>query len=169
MSKLSEKECKVIGCERGGGRAKGMCNMHYQRQRRYGRTQNIRIKKGMGTFTDHGYVKVAGEYQHRLIAEKYLKNGIKKDIEIYHVDNVTINNQNGNLVVCPDRAYLLALHRRKRAYEACGHADWRKCGACARYSPTENMYEYKSNCKSGKRYRHRQSFFKCVDRPIQAA
>jgi hypothetical protein len=46
------------------------------------------------------------------------------------------------LVVCQDHYYHMLLHRRQRAYEACGHANWRKCVYCKQYDSHSNLYIY---------------------------
>jgi hypothetical protein len=31
------------------------------------------------------------------------------------------------------------LHQRARAYDACGHSDWRKCWVCKQWDASENL------------------------------
>ena len=65
-------------------------------------------------------------YDHILKAEKALGKPLPLKAVVHH-------HTPEQLVVCQDQSYHLFLHRRKRAYEACGHADWRKCVHCKNY------------------------------------
>ena len=69
-------------------------------------------------------------YEHILIVEKVLGKHLLRKYQVHHVDEDVGNNKNNNLVVCEDHGYHMLLHRRKRAFEACGHVDWRKCWIC---------------------------------------
>lgn len=77
---------------------------------------------------------------HVLVAEKTLGKCLPKGAIVHHADGDKLNNDPSNLVICPDRAYHNMLHRRQRAYEACGHADWLKCNLCGHYDEPENLY-----------------------------
>lgn len=138
------KPCNVDGCTgfRNKHSAKGMCHKHYERYRTHGRTHRINRKPGEGTFSC-GYHKVEINNKnisiHRVIAEKALGKPLPKCAVIHHVDGNGLNNANSNLVICPDDAYHFLLHRRQRAYDACGHADWRKCAYCKEYDLPENL------------------------------
>ncbi len=74
-----------------------------------------------------GYV-----YEHILIAEKALGKLLPDKVEVHHYTPK-------QLVVCQDHAYHMFLHQRQRAYETCGHADWRKCRYCKLYDDLKNM------------------------------
>jgi hypothetical protein len=69
----------------------------------------------------HKYV-----YEHILIAEKTLGKFLPIGAVIHH-------HTSQQLVICENQAYHLLLHRRQRAYEACGHANWRKCWICKQW------------------------------------
>ena len=77
---------------------------------------------------------------HIAIGEKVLGKPLPKDAVIHHVDEDPSNNKKNNLVICENNKYHLLLHNRKKAYEACGHADWMKCWICKRYDSIDNLY-----------------------------
>lgn len=107
-----------------------------------------RNPRGAGSITGNGY-RIIGEGdsnnggtrrgEHVLVAEKALGRKLPEGVEVHHVDEVKLNNEPSNLVICPDRAYHMLLHRRTRALDACGHADWLKCPYCKQYDAPENM------------------------------
>lgn len=63
---------------------------------------------------------------------KAIKAKISHQIEIHHFTP-------DQLVVCQDRAYHKLLHYRQKAYETCGHANWRKCRYCKKYDDPNNL------------------------------
>lgn len=75
-----------------------------------------------------------------LVAEKVLGKPLPKKAKVHHVDENKKNDDPYNLVICENQAYHLLLHQRKRAYNACGHADWRKCLFCQKYDDSINLY-----------------------------
>ena len=77
--------------------------------------------------------------EHILVAEKALGKYIPNGARVHHVNLNRADNSNSNLVVCEGDAYHFLLHRRARAYFACGHADWLKCPYCKKYDSPENM------------------------------
>lgn len=77
---------------------------------------------------------------HVALVERALGKPLPKGVEIHHVDQNGLNNAPSNLVVCPDAAYHKLLHQRQRAFDACGHYDWRKCHICKQYDAPENMW-----------------------------
>jgi len=94
------------------------------------------------------------KYEHVLIAEKILGKPLPKGAVVHHVNGDGRDNRPENLVICQNQAYHLLLHMRAEAYDACGRADWRRCGYCEKYEPQENMYNdrgtvfYHASCKS---------------------
>jgi len=82
-----------------------------------------------------GYVK-----EHFLVVEKVISRFLVRPEEVHHVDLDGHNNSSDNLVLCPDTAYHQTLHRRLRALEACGHADWRWCWICKKYDSPSNVH-----------------------------
>lgn len=91
----------------------------------------------------NGYFKVRADgsqiREHVAVAERALGKRLPLGALVHHVDEDKSNNAPSNLVICPDDAYHLLLHRRMRALDACGHADWIKCWVCKRYSPPEQI------------------------------
>lgn len=79
-------------------------------------------------------------YEHILVAEAALGYSLPSGAEVHHVDRNRTNNAATNLVICENHAYHLFLHRRMRAYQACGRADWFKCRHCGKWDAPENMY-----------------------------
>jgi hypothetical protein len=77
---------------------------------------------------------------HVLVVEAVLGKPLDPKHPIHHVDQNRANNHPTNLVVCEDQAYHLLLHRRKRALEECGHADWLRCPYCKTHDDPANMY-----------------------------
>lgn len=63
------------------------------------------------------------------------------------------------LVLCQNQHYHMLLHLRKRAYEACGHANWRKCKFCKNWdNPQNNMY-VPTNPRGASHHRKCQSIY----------
>ena len=78
--------------------------------------------------------------EHILLAEKAYGKPLPPKAVVHHADSVGDNNQQNNLVICEDQGFHLVLHRRRRAFLACGHANWRKCKYCKQYDAPENLY-----------------------------
>jgi hypothetical protein len=95
-----------------------------------------------------GYV-----YEHVLIAERVLGKQLPNGVVIHHSNKQKASNENSNLVICQDNSYHQLLHQRMRAYEACGHASWRKCSYCKNYSPISDVilvqhHAYHRSCQN---------------------
>ncbi len=82
-----------------------------------------------------GYVSRA-----TLVAEKALGKPLPKGVTVHHINLNAGDDQNGNLVICENNGYHHTLHRRQRAYEACGNANWRKCQYCKKHDDPKNLY-----------------------------
>ena len=99
----------------------------------------------------NGYIR-----KYTLIAEAALGKYLPSNAQVHH--------HNGKqLVICQNCAYHFLLHQRTRAYEACGHANWRKCAFCKQYDDLNNLtinggnYPRKDNgCKSGENIYHKE-------------
>lgn len=77
---------------------------------------------------------------HIEIVEVILGKKLGPNVHIHHVNSIRHDNRHCNLVVCPDGAYHGLLHRRTRALDACGHADWSKCKFCKQWDDPKNLY-----------------------------
>lgn len=98
-----------------------------------GRSWSIKI-------SEHPRANKAGYvYEHILVAEKTLSKSLSPAAVVHHVDENPLNNINSNLVICENNGYHLILHRRRRAYQFCGHAHWRQCKYCHKYDDPENL------------------------------
>lgn len=78
-------------------------------------------------------------YEHVAIAERLLGYPLPPKAEVHHFNEDRTDNRSCNLVICPSHAYHCLLHQRTRAYDACGHADWRKCWICQEWDAPENI------------------------------
>lgn len=74
--------------------------------------------------------------EHVAIAEKALGKDLPLGAEVHHVNGL---KNGGPLVVCQDHAYHHLLHKRTRAYQACGHVDWIKCPFCKKYDSADKL------------------------------
>lgn len=112
------EKCLVENCKSSAD-SKGMCKLHYQRYLRYGRTNNIKAPNGSGTETEFGYVKLTIDgkrvYEHTYLAEKALGKPLPKGAVVHHLNELPWDNHTPlNLVICPDQAYHMLLHKRAR-------------------------------------------------------
>jgi hypothetical protein len=91
----------------------------------------------------HPYKRVADggrpRLAHIVIAEKAFGGPLPDGVEVHHANMTKRDNRNENLVICPDAAYHKLLHRRTKALDACGHADWLMCWACRKYDDPANL------------------------------
>ena len=80
----------------------------------------------------NGYVP-----EHVVIAEKSFGKILPPGAVVHHTNG---SKDNGPLVICQDLAYHNLIHQRQRAYENCGHANWRKCQFCQKYDDPQNLH-----------------------------
>jgi hypothetical protein len=85
---------------------------------------------------------------HSLIAEKALGRELKKPECVHHIDYDKHNNENNNLVICPDKSYHMLLHIRTDALNKTGDANKRKCHFCQRHDDIANMHKAKNRTES---------------------
>ena len=143
----AKHKCSVCGCDVAIPR-RGMCSIHYRRFMRHGDPHKLLVRShGEGTRHINGYwaFQIAGRVvlRHVLVAERALGKRLPKGAEVHHVDYDRSNDRNDNLVICPNRAYHRLLHARTDALNACGHADWRRCGICKQYDAPQNIVQAK--------------------------
>jgi len=77
--------------------------------------------------------------EHVLVAERALGKYLPSTAEVHHVDENKQNNDPHNLVICQDHAYHGLLHRRMRAFKACGNPNARCCVRCGSYRDQEDI------------------------------
>lgn len=141
-------DCVVSGCYR-APLAKGLCSMHYQRLRKNGDAGepiHRRVQRGEGTVTTYGYRSIASsgkkKFAHVLIAEKALGKHLPNGAVVHHVNENKLDNRGENLVICPSSTYHNLIHKRMRALEICGHADWLICKYCKQYAAPNTLRSY---------------------------
>ena len=71
--------------------------------------------------------------EHILVAEHAIGKLLPPQAEVHHVNEIKSENRGSNLVLCEDRAYHQLLHRRLRAYRACGNPRARQCWLCKKW------------------------------------
>ncbi len=82
---------------------------------------------------------------HQKIVEDVLGKKLPKGAQIHHVDGNKHNNDNTNLVVCPNQQYHHLLHTRQRVLDAGYNPDTHKyCSDCKAY--VELTLFYKNRC-----------------------
>ena len=88
----------------------------------------------------------AGGYvlEHLAVVSAALGGAIPERAEVHHVNKIKTDNRPSNLVLCEDAAYHGLLHRRQRALDECGNANWIRCMRCKRYSAPEHVRSYLS-------------------------
>ena len=88
----------------------------------------------------HGWIP-----EQNLMVEKTIGHYLPKKAVVHHVDGDRRHNINSNFVACEDQSYHLFIEARKRAFIACGHADWRQCKFCHKYDNPINLSFAKNN------------------------
>lgn len=91
--------------------------------------------------TDYRKIKVDGKQvrEHIAVATRAFGRPLPKGVKVHHADGNLLNNKNANLVICPNDSYHQLLHRRMRALDVCGNANWIKCWVCKAYDAPENI------------------------------
>uniref|UniRef100_A0A6M3IVU0 Putative HNH endonuclease n=1 Tax=viral metagenome TaxID=1070528 RepID=A0A6M3IVU0_9ZZZZ len=105
--------------------------------------ENPNWKGGKPYLNTDGYfvrnVTSGSRLVHREIAEKILRRSLPEKSVVHHVNGKPADNFGDNFVVCEDNTYHALLHKRTRAFKACGHADWLRCYLCKEYDNPENI------------------------------
>ena len=106
-------------------------------------SKNIYAKRGSGTISKDGYLLTyqSGKQRpaHLAIVEAAFGRALPAGAEIHHWNENKKDNTPANLLLCPDHAYHMLMHRRSRALDACGNANWLKCPFCKEYDAPLNM------------------------------
>lgn len=120
------EKCSVDNCDRVAEKTM-YCAKHYGMLLRYGRTDNIIASRGEGhPVSSAGYVLITVDgkrkYEHIHLAEKALGKPLPKGAIVHHFNNNSTDNHTlFNLIVCPDQAYHMLIHKRTREYEQFGY------------------------------------------------
>ena len=113
----------------------GAKNHHWKGGRRYNPSCGVMIM-----MSDHPRRSVNGYVlEHVLIAERALGHPLPANAVIHHVNRNNADNRNSNLVICQDSSFHKLVHMRAKAFEACGHANWKQCKICKKWEPLENL------------------------------
>lgn len=78
--------------------------------------------------------------EHVYKASLALGKKVPAGVHVHHVDNISKNNTNTNLVVC-SASYHKLIHARTDAYDLTGDANKMKCTYCGQYDDPKNMYK----------------------------
>ena len=123
LLKMERTKCVVDDCSR-LDHSQGYCKLHHLRLTRYGRLDNVKAKSGKGSLTANGYrvLTVNGKriYEHVYLAEKALGKPLPRKAVVHHMNEKPADNFTPfNLVICPNQAYHLLLHKRARDLTKC--------------------------------------------------
>lgn len=116
--------CSVAGCNR-LHLAKGLCNMHYLRQKRHGSTDKPKRPCGVGSTLPSGHrmLSIDGRavLEHRYVMEQILKRHLTRFEFVHHIDGNPANNTPINLMVVTPRKHsgLHAKYFRSETHKQC--------------------------------------------------
>ena len=93
--------CSIEGCPEPHN-AKGFCEDHYYRWKRYGDPHHtIRVRKGTGFINDDGYRVITHEgrrrLEHRVVMERRLGRKLLTHETVHHINGKRADNRDGNL------------------------------------------------------------------------
>jgi hypothetical protein len=145
--------CTVSGCTQ-KHYAHGLCNRHYQRLRTHGSTLETVPERRWAGARKSRYVAISGPQhnEHRLKAEQALGHPLPKGVEVHHFDGDGRNND-GNLVICQNKAYHKLLEIRQRIRKLGGNPDIERwCYLCKSLRPLDRFWIrsnglYAAGCK----------------------
>lgn len=111
-------KCKVGACL-SPAKSRGYCFKHYATYFKYGREYTILAPDGEGYINPDGYREfcVNGRRitEHVWLAELALGKPLPKGAVVHHMNRDKLDNHTPfNLIVCPDQAYHMLLHKRMR-------------------------------------------------------
>lgn len=114
-------KCSMKGCETLTSSIHGLCTPHYKQQwylKSVGRSELIkRTSKERWIHSKSGYVMMRNSfgslsYEHIILAEKALGKQLPYGAVVHHMSAPDDNHGPFKLVVCPDQAYHMLLHKR---------------------------------------------------------
>lgn len=79
------------------------------------------------------YIGPGQNREHTWVVRRAMGKKLPPGALIHHVDGDGKNNQNTNLVVCPDKTYHALLHARQEAFDATGDYESRRCNYCKQW------------------------------------
>lgn len=94
--------------------------------------------------------------EHVLKASLALGKPIPPGVIVHHVNEITTDNRNTNLLIC-SQGYHHLLHARMRALRACGNPSWRKCQYCQTWDSPDHLVINKKSSSVRHRACHTKS------------
>ena len=111
--------CRINTCYHAHS-ARGLCDMHYSRWRRTGKTESSRSSNGAGNIDAHGYRRISTERgrvkEHRQVMGKILGRPLRRNEDVHHINGDRADNRPRNLKVMT-RSQHLKIHRVSRAHK----------------------------------------------------
>mgnify|MGYP001589049144 FL=1 len=133
---LCECGCGLVARSRflPGHNLRGACNYQWKggRVERSGDYSYVATMSAEGTVAKY-------RLEHVVIAERVLGKTLPTAVVVHHFNGNKQDNKNSNLVICQNEAYHQILHRRTRAFYACGNANWMRCVYCYQHDDLLNM------------------------------
>lgn len=80
--------------------------------------------------------------EHIAVVERAMGKPLVPPAQVHHVNRDRTDNRPPNLVACQDDAYHRILHMRQAAFDATGHADWRRCAYCGIHDDPHQMIQH---------------------------
>ena len=77
--------------------------------------------------------------EHVLVLERALGRFISPPETPHHIDGNRANNYIGNLMLFATHGMHLSYHHRLKAFEICGHYEWRQCYICHKYDALDKL------------------------------
>lgn len=108
-----------------------------------------------GVKNDNGYVAIFKPdhpknrsgyvLEHVIMAEKALGKYLPDNAVVHHINGIRNDNRPENLVILQDNSYHRTIHKRTKALEICGNADFEKCAFCKEYDNPINLVHQKNS------------------------
>lgn len=161
MDKLCECGCGLLApvCKKSGdgyrrGEPKKFIQGHSSRNRKRERSNRW---TGGRALNHNGYVMIMAPehprankagyvFEHILVLEKALGRPILPTEHPHHINSDKTDNSPGNLMVFQTNGMHRSFHERLKAYEECGHWDWRKCVFCHQFDAPSNLITRGKGC-----------------------